>query len=162
MSPLPQTGHEHHERIREHVDRLPALADMLEARPVADEFAARFAAEYDFMTGTLWPHVQVVEANVYPELERLQQNRHSMAHLRREHEEMSKLMESMGGYLERVEAGSLNPTDALGLRRLIIRFYALVKTHVGEEEEYLRVLQGNLSEGEQAVVEQGLEHASKG
>ena len=30
MSPLPQTGHEHHERIREHVDRLPALADMLE------------------------------------------------------------------------------------------------------------------------------------
>ena len=162
MSPLPQTGHEHHERIREHVDRLPALADMLEARPVADEFAARFAAEYDFMTGTLWPHVQVVEGNVYPELERLQQNRHSMAHLRREHEEMSQLMESMGGYMERVEAGRLNPTDALGLRRLIIRFYALVKTHVGEEEEYLRVLQGNLSEGEQAVVEQGLEHASKG
>ena len=162
MSPLPQTGHEHHERIREHVDRLPALADMLEARPVVDEFAARFAAEYDFMTGTLWPHVQVVEGNVYPELERLQQNRHSMAHLRREHEEMSQLIESMGGYMERVEAGSLNPTDALGLRRLIIGFYALVKTHVGEEEEYLRVLQGNLSEGEQAVVEQGLEHASKG
>jgi hemerythrin-like domain-containing protein len=162
MSPLPQTGHEHHERIREHVDRLPALADMLEARPVADEFAARFAAEYDFMIGTLWPHVQVVEGNVYPELERLQQNRHSMAHLRREHEEMSRLIESMGGYMERVEAGSLNPTDALGLRRLIIRFYALVKMHVAEEEEYLRVLQGNLSEGEQAVVERGLEHASRG
>jgi hemerythrin-like domain-containing protein len=160
MSPLPQTGHEHHEIIRQHVDRLPALADMLEQRPVAREFQSSFAAEYDFMTGTLWPHVQVVEANVYPQLERLQQNRHSMAHLRREHEELSQLIESMGRYMDRVESGALNPTDALGLRRLIIRFYALVKTHVGEEEEYLRVLQGNLSEEEQAEVELGLEHAT--
>ena len=147
MSPLPQTGHEHHERIREHVDRLPALADMLEQRPVSAEFAERFAKEYDFMTGTLWPHVEVVEQNVYPELERLQQNRHSMAHLRREHVELGGLIESIGGYMDRVERGGLNPTDALGLRRLIIQFYALVKTHVGEEEEYLRVLQGNLSDG---------------
>lgn len=158
MSPLPQTGHEHHEKIREHVDRLPALADMLELRPVAPEFAAGFAKEYDFMTGTLWPHVEVVESTVYPELERLQQNRHSMAHLRREHEEMGRMIESMGGYMDRVEAGGLNPTDSLGLRRLIIQFYALVKTHVGEEEEYLHVLRGNLSEDEQAVIEQGLEH----
>jgi len=158
MSPLPETGHEHHERIREHVDRLPALADMLEQRPVPPEFAPQFASEYDFMTGTLWPHVEVVEKNVYPELERLQQNRHSMAHLRREHVEMSQLIESMGGYLERAESGSLNPTDALGLRRLLIGFYALVKTHVGEEEEYLRVLQGNLSAAEQASIEHGLEH----
>jgi iron-sulfur cluster repair protein YtfE (RIC family) len=160
MSSLPETGREHNQRIREHIDRLPALADMLEQRPVAAEFAARFAAEYDFMTGTLWPHVKVVEDNVYPELERLQQNRHSMAHLRREHEEMSRLIESMGSYKDRVEGGSLNPTDALGLRRQIIQFYALVKTHVGEEEEYLRVLQGNLSESEQAAVERGLEHVS--
>jgi len=161
MSPLPQTGHEHHERIREHVDRLPELADMLEQRPVPAGFAARFAAEYDFMTGTLWPHVQVVEQNVYPELERLQQSRHSMAHLRREHEQLGEQIESMGGYMDRVEAASLKPADALGLRRFIIGFYATVKTHVGEEEEYLRVLQANLSEGEQEAVELGLEHASR-
>lgn len=160
MSPLPQTGHEHHERIRQHVDRLPALADLLELRPVPPEFAVGFSHEYDFMTGTLWPHVEVVEKSVYPELERLQQNRHSMAHLRREHVELGQLIESMGGYMDRVEAGHLNPTDALGLRRLIIQFYALVKTHVGEEEEYLRVLQGNLSSDEQSAVEHGLEHAS--
>lgn len=160
MTTLPQTGHEHHERIRQHVDRLPALADLLEGRPVPPEFAARFAKEYDFMTGTLWPHVEVVERSVYPELERLQQNRHSMAHLRREHAELGRLIESMGNYMERVEAGKLNPTDALALRRLVIQFYALVKTHVGEEEEYLRVLQGHLSEDEQSIVEHGLEHRS--
>ena len=158
--PLPNTGHEHHEHIREHVDRLPAMADMLEQRPVPADFAPRLVKEYDFMTGTLWPHVEVVERSVYPELERLQQNRHSMAHLRREHEDLARLIESIGGYVERVEAGSLSPADALGLRRLIIQFYALVKTHVGEEEEYLRVLQGNLSEAEQQSVERGLEHAA--
>ena len=162
MSPLPETGHEHHERIREHIDRLPELADMLEQRPVPEGFAAAFATECDFMTGTLLPHIKVVEENVYPELERLQQNRHSMAHLRREHEEMAEIIEQMREYKEIVEAGNLKPTKALEMRRLCIRFYALVKTHIGEEEEYLRVLQGNLSEDEQAAVEQGLEHVSAG
>lgn len=157
---LPRTGHEHHERIREHVDRLPALADMLEQRPPPPEFAARFSSEYDFITGTLWPHVEVVERNLYPELERLLQNRHSMAPMRREHAELGRLIEAMGGYLDRVHAGPLNPTDALGLRRLIIAFYALVKTHVAEEEEYLRVLQGNLSDAEQDALVRGLAHAT--
>ena len=156
---LPQTGHEHHERIREHVDRLPALADMLELRPPPPEFGPRFAREYDFITGTLWPHVEVVEASVYPELERLMQNRHSMAPMRREHEELGRLIESMGSYVDRVESGPLNPTDALGLRRLIIQFYALVKTHVAEETEYLRVLQGNLSDEEQDAIVAGMAHA---
>ena len=39
---LPAAGHEHHQHIRDHVDRLPALADMLEERPVPPEFAERF------------------------------------------------------------------------------------------------------------------------
>ena len=160
MSPLPDTGHEHHERIREHIDRLPVLADMLEQRPVPQEIASEFVEECEFMTGTLRPPIAVVEETVYPELERLQQNRHSMAHLRREHEEMREIVEQMRQYKERVVAGDLKPTLALEMRRMCIRFYALVKTHIGEEEEYLRVLQGNLSEGEQAAVEKGLEHSS--
>lgn len=159
---LPHTGHEHHERIREHVDRLPALADMLELRPLPPEFATRFAQEYGFITGTLWPHVEVVESSVYPELERLMQNRHSMSPMKREHAELGRLIEGMGAYMERVELGPLNPMDALGLRRLIIAFYALVKTHIAEEEEYLRVLQGNLSGDEQEAIMRGLAHAVSG
>jgi len=159
MSPLPQTGHEHHERIRQHIDRLPELADMLEQRPVPADFRQRFTTEYDFMTGTLWPHVEVVERNVYPELERLQQNRHSMAHLRREHEQLGNLIESIGGFMDRVAGGHLQSADAMSLRRLILQAYALVKTHLGEEEEYLRVLQANLSLDEQDVVAGGMAHA---
>ena len=159
MLPLPQTGHEHHERIRQHIDRLPELADMLEQRPVPAEFQQRFTSEYDFMTGTLWPHVEVVERNVYPELERLQQNRHSMAHLRREHEQLGNLIESIGGFMDRVASGHLQSADAMSLRRLILQIYALVKTHVGEEEEYLRVLQANLSLDEQDLVAGAMAHA---
>jgi hypothetical protein len=160
MTPLPDTGHEHHEIIREHVDRLPGLADMLEQRPVPADFATQFRREYAFMTGTLWPHVQVVEESVYPELERLQQNRHSMAHLRREHQELARLIESIGSHADTVAAAALGSSEALALRRLIIEIYALVKIHIGEEEEYLRVLQGNLSESEQESVGRGLQHAT--
>ena len=111
------------------------------------------------MTGTLWPHVEVVERNVYPELERLQQNRHSMAHLRREHEQLGNLIESIGGFMDRVASGHLQSADAMSLRRLILQIYALVKTHVGEEEEYLRVLQANLSLDEQDLVAGAMAHA---
>ena len=65
----------------------------------------------------------------------------------------------MGAYTERVEAGSLTPTDALGLRRRILAFYALVKTHVAEESEYLRILEGHLSPQEQDAIVEGLAHA---
>ena len=118
---LPQTGHEHHERIREQIDRLPALIDMLELRPPPAETRPAFLSSYEFITGTLWPHVQVVEESVYPELERLMQNRHSMAPMRREHEELRRLIESIGLYVDRVEAGPLKAADAMSLRRLLIQ-----------------------------------------
>ena len=38
-----------------------------------------------FLTGTLVPHVDAAERTLYPELERMLQNRHSMAPMRREH-----------------------------------------------------------------------------
>jgi iron-sulfur cluster repair protein YtfE (RIC family) len=157
---LPQTGHEHHERIREQIDRLPALIDMLELRPTPAEARPAFLASYEFITGTLWPHVQVVEDSVYPELERLMQNRHSMAPMRREHEELRRLIEAIGLYVDRVEAGPLKAADAMSLRRLLIQLYALVKTHVAEEAEYLRVLQGSLSKEEQDAIVSGLAHAA--
>jgi hypothetical protein len=160
MSSLPRAGHEHHERIRAHVDRLPALIDLLEERPVPPEFGPRFDAEVEFMTGTLWPHVEVVESNLYPQLERLMQNRHSMAPMRREHQELHGLIERIDGYRGLVDAGHLKPSDALALRRLLIQLYALVKTHIAEEAEYLRVLQGNLSPEEQEALVAGLAHAA--
>ena len=83
-----------------------------------------------------------------------------MAHLRREHEELARLIESIGSHADTCRRDGLELAEALALRRLIIELYALVKIHIGEEEEYLRVLEGNLSESEQESVGAGLQHAT--
>jgi len=152
-------GHEHHARISTALEQLPALADMLDERPRPARFEARYKELYTFVTETLVPHMEVVEANLYPELERLMQNRHSMVQMRREHDDLHKLIKRLGEFGEAIEADALGPAGSIGLRRVLYRLYALLKVHLAEEEEYLRVLEHNLSEKEQAELAKGLEHA---
>ncbi len=141
------------------LDQVPALADMLDERPRPATFEARYAELYTFVTETLVPHMEVVETNLYPELERLMQNRHSMVQMRREHENLRKLIQRLGEFGEAIEADALGPAGSIGLRRVLYRVYAVLKVHLAEEEEYLRVLDHNLSKEEQAELVNGLEHA---
>jgi iron-sulfur cluster repair protein YtfE (RIC family) len=159
VTTVTRTGHEHHQRIIAMLDGLPTLADMLDERPRPARFEERFASVYAFITGTLMAHMEVVESTLYPELDRLMQNRHSMAQMRREHEEIKGLVERLGTFGEAIEAGALGPAGSVGLRRVLYRLYAMLKVHLAEEEEYLRVLEHNLSEAEQAELARGLEHA---
>jgi iron-sulfur cluster repair protein YtfE (RIC family) len=159
MTSVTTAGHEHHQRIMAMLDGIPALAGMLDERPQPTRLGERFASLHAFITSTLLAHMDVVEANVYPELERLMQNRHSMTPMRREHEEVKGLIERLGTFGQSVQAGALGPSASIGLRRVLYRLYALLKVHLAEEEEYLRVLEHNLSEDEQAELARGLEHA---
>lgn len=136
---LPQVGHEHHERLLEHVDRMPAIADGLlsatpqDVRSSVDEMSA-------FLTGTLVPHVDAAEKTLYPELERMFQNRHSMSPMRREHVEVRRLVASFARLTDDVDAGHVNIGKTLGLRRVLFQLYALLKIHLAEEELYLRIV----------------------
>jgi len=152
-------GHEHHERLKTMLDGLPALADMLDERPRPARFEDRFRTIYASVTGTLVPHIERVEETLYPELDRLMQNRHSMTQMRHEHEDIRSLVERLGTFSEAIEADALGPAGTVGLRRVLYRLYALLKVHLAEEEEYLRVLEHNLSGDEQAELVRGLEHA---
>ncbi len=152
-------GHEHHERIITMLDGLPTLADMIDERPRPARFEERFDSLLVFITGTLLPHMEVVETTVYPELDRLLQGHHSMVQMRREHEDMRGLIERMVTFGEAIEAEALGPAGSVGLRRVLYRLYAMLKVHIAEEEEYLRVLERNLSDEEQAELVRGLEHA---
>jgi len=152
-------GHEHHERINTMLDGLPVLADMLDERPRPARFEDRYRTVYATVTGTLLPHMESVETTLYPELDRLMQNRHSMAQMRREHEDIRGLVERLGTFAEAIEADALGPAGTIGLRRVLYRLYSLLKVHLAEEEEYLRVLEHNLSEAEQADLVKGLKHA---
>jgi hypothetical protein len=160
VTSVTSAGHEHHERIIAMLDGLPALADMLDERPRPARFEERFESVYAFITGTLVPHMRVVEDRLYPELDRLMQNRHSMAQMRREHDDIKGLVGRLGTFREAIAADALGPAGSIGLRRVLYRLYAMLKVHIAEEEEYLRVLEHNLSEEEQAELARGLEHAS--
>jgi len=152
-------GHEHHERINTMLDGLPVLADMLDERPRPARFEDRFYLVHSFIIGSLLPHIDVVETSVYPELDRLMQNRHSMTQMRREHDEIRALVQRLGTFKEALDADALGPAGSVGLRRVLYRLYAMLKVHIAEEEEYLRVLEHNLSPEEQAEVASGLAHA---
>ena len=141
---LPQVAHEHHERILNHVDRMPAMADALLATHAVSA-AGDVSATYEFLTGTLLPHVEAAERSLYPELERMFQNRHSMAPMRKEHDEIRRLVGEYGRLSADIREGRISLGRTLALRRVIFQLYALLKVHLAEEEAYARIVDHEVS-----------------
>lgn len=158
MRSLPETSQHHHELLIPHVDALPGLAEVVDTvRPEA--FATRFETEVRFLVEQMLPHIDAVETGLYPELERLMQNRHSMLPMRHEHRELRRLIGSLRTYLPDVAAGPLDAARAIGLRRTLYRLHAILKVHLAEEEHYLAVLEHNLSPEERDALARSLDHA---
>jgi hypothetical protein len=154
---LTQVTHDHHERILHHVDRMPAIGDQLltataeEIRPGLDEVS-------EFLTGSLLPHVEASERTLYPELERMYQNRHSMTPMRREHAEVRRLVAAFARLTEQIDAGPLTTTKRLGLRRVLFQLYALLKVHLAEEEAYTRIVHHEVSTDAGEILAAAMEH----
>ena len=112
---LPGVALEHHERLMTHVDRLPALGDRIgsasaaELRPQVDEVAT-------FLAGLLVPHMEAAERTLYPELERMLQNRHSMTPMRREHDLIRAEVKKLEAIPMSMGDQPLPPRDAVKLR----------------------------------------------
>jgi hypothetical protein len=158
---LPQVAHEHHERILVHVDRLPQMADTL-LTVHADTATADVVAAQEFFTGTLLPHVDAAERSLYPELERMFQNRHSMAPMRKEHDEIRRLVGEYGKLTADVREGRISLGRTLALRRVIFQLYALLKVHLAEEEAYLRIIDRGAGAEMGDVIAAALEHPVAG
>ena len=126
---------------------------------ITPEFLEACEAEHRFIVGQLLPHMEAIETTLYGELDRLMEGRHSMAPMRREHAELRRLIESTGQYHDLVATGRLGMAEAMGLRRALYRLHALLRVHLAEEELYLRVLEGNLSEAEKDELARGIDHA---
>ncbi len=159
MPSLPDASHEHHAEIEPHVDRLPELAESLGQVPPT-EFAAAFQTECAFIVGRLVPHMATIETELYGRLEAAMRGRHSMAPMRREHDDLRGLFDALCHYGETVRAGRLTDLDAIGLRRVLYRLHAMLKVHLAEEELYLGVLDRSLSAGEKDLLAQRLDHAA--
>ncbi|MGZ8436926.1 MAG: hemerythrin domain-containing protein [Candidatus Limnocylindrales bacterium] len=154
---LPRVAHEHHERLLQDVNRMPETGDLL---MTGDAVAVRRAAhETDtFLSGTLIPHVDAAERSLYPELERMLQNRHSMAPMRREHDELRRLVADFGRLTQQLDAGSISLGKRLALRRVLFQLYALLKIHLAEEEAYLRVVDNGVSADVADLLAAALDH----
>jgi len=156
MHALPDAGHRHHAALMPRIDALPQLADALDSPPA--DLHQRLTDEYQFIVGQLVPHMDQAETTLYPQLERLMQNRHSMTPMRREHEEVRGLIRELGTLVDR----ELTLGTRLRLRRVLLRLYTIVKIHMGEEQAYIGVLDHNLSPDEQVALAKALEHATLG
>jgi hypothetical protein len=154
MRALPVAGRLHHHEIAPIIDALPTLAcELDEPQPGLSE---RLVDAYDLIADQLVPHMQTVETTLYPKLERLMQNRHSMTPMRRDHAEARALIDELGALAGR----DLTLANRLRLRRVMFRLYAMLKIHLAEEEAYLGVLDHNLSPAEQDELIRAMEHAT--
>jgi hemerythrin-like domain-containing protein len=157
-SSLPRVSHEHHERLTRHVDAMPAVGDLIGSVPVA-ELAPRLDEVCVFLTDLLVPHMEAAERALYPELERMLQNRHSMTPMRREHAEIRTLVEDLARRRTGIDEGRLTVADAVALRRVVFRLYAMLKVHLAEEQLYLDLIEHEVSADAGATLASALEHA---
>ena len=123
--------------------------------PTSDGRAEETSA---FLTGTLCPHVDAAERSLYPELERMLQNRHSMAPMRREHAQLRQLVGRLRPPAEQLDPGSIAPGKRLALRRVLFRLYALLKIHLAEEEAYLGIVEHGVSDEVADLLAAALDH----
>jgi hemerythrin-like domain-containing protein len=141
---LPQVSLEHHARLVRHLDGMPAVGDLVGGAPPA-ELRDRVGEVGAFLTGLLLPHMEAAERSLYPELERMLQNRHSMTPMRREHDEIRGLVAELDRLGQRLDSGPLHTRDTVALRRVIFRLYAMLKVHLAEEQLYLRIIEHEAS-----------------
>jgi hypothetical protein len=154
---LPQAAHERHERLMQHVDRIPVVADALLGPRTGDALAG-LADLRLFLSGTLLPHVEAAERTLYPELERMFQNRHSMAPMRREHEDLRAMIAQLEAQVAEVGDSQVTVGRALALRRVMFRMYAMLKVHLAEEEAYMRLMDRSLTTDVADLLAAALEH----
>ncbi len=141
---LPRVSLEHHDRLMGHLDAMPAVGDLVGSAPAA-ELRPRVAELGEFLTGLLLPHMDAAERALYPELERMLQNRHSMTPMRREHDEIRELVAELGRLERRLDPGPLQTSETVALRRVIFRLYSMLKVHLAEEQLYLAIIEHDVS-----------------
>jgi hypothetical protein len=160
MLPLTRVSHEHHDVLWGYVNQLHDLADCLDcdcldSGGLADRLP-QLREAHEGLATRLIPHMDTVEAAVHPTLERLLAGRAATVPMVAEHDEIRRLIGLLGEI-----ADSPLPADraeVLALRRVLLRLYALLKTHLAEEELYIPILEDRLTAPEEAALARALDH----
>jgi len=161
MTALIHAAHEHHARILPGVAQILETAELVGSVP-CEELQPRVLAARGFVTTVLMPHMEAAERALYPSLARILSDPQAMAPMEREHAEIRHLCAELGRICDRHASpdAPFTPGDGLALRRVLFRLHAILRVHLDEEEHYLNVLRGNLTEAETAELARDLQHAT--
>jgi len=161
MQPLTAVSHEHHDLLWHHVGLLHDLADCLscdclDTGGLIAELP-QLREVHEGLTGDLLPHMDTVEATVFPTLERLAASRGSTVRMVVEHTEIRRLVARLESFIEDLPA-HVDRAAVLTLRRILLRLHALLTAHLAEEELYIPILEDRLTPVEEAALARALDH----
>lgn len=153
---------EEHRHLFPHVDQLAAAGDAV-GRASAGEVQADVDTAYRFLVEQLIPHATAEDEVLYPEVDRLLGARGDMRAtdtMRRDHVEVVRLTERLGGLRERLHDGVGEEDE---LRRVLYGLHAVVALHFAKEEEvYLPLLDRELTERQAQELFERMERAAAG
>lgn len=161
MKTLTDVSHEHHDLLWKDLEQIREIALCLDSDCLdRAELRARMPLLREIHLGLstrLLPHMEAVEAAVHPTLERLQEDHGATVVMAEEHEEVRRLMRQLGDFLDDPDMPG-ERASVLVLRRIVLRLYALLSTHLAEESLYLPILEDRLTEGQEAALARALDH----
>ncbi len=158
MTPsLPRVAHEHHERLMQHVEEMPAIGATMLSAPI-EELRPRLLEVDEWLTGLLIPHLDAAERTLYPELERMLQNQHSMTPMRREHEAIRRLVGEYSRLVKGLGEGKPKVGRILALRRVFYRLFAILEIHLAEEELYIPIINHGVTDEAAELMAAALDH----
>ncbi len=162
MLPLTKVSHEHHDVLWRYVNDLYDMADCLESdcldTPGLAEGLPRLREAYAGLTTQLIPHMDAVEAAVYPALERLVADEQTTIPMVGEHREIRRLVAALGAFVDDDEPAHRDRSSVLALRRILLRLHTLLRTHLSEEELYIPILEDRLTGPQEAALARALNH----
>jgi hypothetical protein len=161
MQPLVAVSHQHHYLLRHYVDLLDELAeclgcDCLDTAGLVAQLPLLREAHLG-LTEHLVPHMETVEATVFPALQRLAASGGGTVPMVEEHQEIRRLVARLGSFIDEPPA-HVDRASVLTLRRILLRLHALLKTHLAEEELYIPILEDRLTPVEEAALARALDH----
>jgi iron-sulfur cluster repair protein YtfE (RIC family) len=162
MSALTTVSHAHHDVLMGHANRLNDLAGCLNADCLDTAGLIALMPQlrdvHHALLTRLIPHMETVEAAVYPTLERLMVDRQISAPMAAEHNEIRRLVTALGDLTSEASTARADRSAVLTLRRVLLRLYVLLKTHLAEEELYLPILEDRLTPTHEAALARALDH----
>ena len=159
MTSLTDAAHLSHDQLVRRVDALLDVARAVGTIP-CEQLRPQVESARQFLLVSLLPHMDVAEATVYPRLEMILSDRGACGPLRREHDDVRRLVAELDRLCSANREGEYHRGPALALRRALYKIHAIVRVHLDEEEMMLGILAGHVDPDEAAAIAADIERAT--